>query len=181
MKLINLNTLNRCRLLYVNFTWAKQLIKKVVFFFFFKKEGCFGGTSLAVQSLGLCASRGAKILHAAWAQPKKKGGQVAFISHPQRSQPLWLHPSKYCSSTPIIAFLPFGIKYFYFYEYSKRYTFSLSIFIWHNKICQLYWESIIFFLFIYFWLHWVFVAARGLFAVRRLLIAVASLVAEHRL
>ena len=46
-------------------------------------------------------------------------------------------------------------------------------------------------LFIYFWLHWVFVAAwafsscgeRGLlfFAVRSLLIAVASLVAEHGL
>ena len=44
----------------------------------------------------------------------------------------------------------------------------------------------------YFWLHWVFVAARGLFsscrerglffvAVRGLLIAVASLVAEHGL
>ena len=47
-------------------------------------------------------------------------------------------------------------------------------------------------LFIYLWLHWVFVAARGLFsscgergllfvAVRGLLIAVASLVAEHGL
>ena len=47
----------------------------------------------------------------------------------------------------------------------------------------------IFYLF-YFWLHWVFVAARGLFsgcgeqgllfvAVHRLLVAVASLVAEH--
>ena len=46
--------------------------------------------------------------------------------------------------------------------------------------------------FIYFWLHWVFVAARGLFsscsergllfvAVRGLLIAVASLVVEHGL
>ena len=46
--------------------------------------------------------------------------------------------------------------------------------------------------FFYFWLHWVFVAARGLFsscgergllivAVRGLLIAVASLVAEHGL
>ena len=46
--------------------------------------------------------------------------------------------------------------------------------------------------FIYFWLRWVFVAAHGLFsccgergllfvAVRGLLIAVASLVAEHRL
>ena len=44
--------------------------------------------------------------------------------------------------------------------------------------------------FIYFWLHWVFFAARGLslvewgllfLAVRGLLIAVASLVAEHRL
>ena len=48
------------------------------------------------------------------------------------------------------------------------------------------------YLFIYFWLCWVFVAAHGLFsscsergllfiAVRRLLIAVASLVAEHGL
>ena len=48
------------------------------------------------------------------------------------------------------------------------------------------------YLFIYFWLHWVFVAQRGLFssygergllfvAVLGLLIAVASLVAEHRL
>ena len=48
------------------------------------------------------------------------------------------------------------------------------------------------FILFYFWLHWVFVAARGLFsswgewgllfvAVRRLLIAVASLVVEHRL
>ena len=47
-------------------------------------------------------------------------------------------------------------------------------------------------LFIYFWLHWVFVAVRGLFsscsewgllfvAVRGLLIAVASLVPEHGL
>ena len=52
----------------------------------------------------------------------------------------------------------------------------------------------IFILFFLFWLHWVFVAARGLslvarsggvgllfIAVRGLLIAVASLVAEHRL
>ena len=48
-----------------------------------------------------------------------------------------------------------------------------------------------FILFIYFWLRWVFVAARGLsscgkqgllfVAVRRLLVAVASLVAEHGL
>ena len=56
-------------------------------------------------------------------------------------------------------------------------------------------QSLFFFfyyLFIYFWLHWVFVAVRGLFsscgergllfvAVRGLLIAVASLVAEHGL
>ena len=53
-------------------------------------------------------------------------------------------------------------------------------------------ESIFKILFIYFWLLWVFVAACGLVsscsergllfvAVRRLLIAVASLVAEHRL
>ena len=35
----------------------------------------------------------------------------------------------------------------------------------------------------YFWLRWVFVAACGLFlvAVHRLLIVVASLIAEHRL
>ena len=50
----------------------------------------------------------------------------------------------------------------------------------------------LFILFIYFWLHWVFVAVRGLslvaerggllsIAVRGLLIVVASLVAEHRL
>ena len=48
------------------------------------------------------------------------------------------------------------------------------------------------YLFIYFWLHWVFVAAHRFFSscgergllfveVRGLLIAVASLVAEHRL
>ena len=48
------------------------------------------------------------------------------------------------------------------------------------------------YLFIYFWLHWIFVAAHGFFSscgergllfveVRGLLIAVASLVAEHRL
>ena len=48
-----------------------------------------------------------------------------------------------------------------------------------------------FYLFIYFWLHWVFIAARGPFsscgergplfaAVHGLLIAMASLVAEHR-
>ena len=38
-------------------------------------------------------------------------------------------------------------------------------------------------LFIYFWLRWVFVAAHGLslVAVRRLLVAVVSLVAEHGL
>ena len=47
-------------------------------------------------------------------------------------------------------------------------------------------------IFIYFWLHWVFVAVRGLslvamsggysfLAVRRLLVAVASLVEEHGL
>ena len=56
----------------------------------------------------------------------------------------------------------------------------------------LFFNKFIYFLFIYFWLHWVFVVARGLFfscsewglllvAVRRLLIAVASLVAEHGL
>ena len=49
-----------------------------------------------------------------------------------------------------------------------------------------------FYLFIYFWLRWVFIAARGLLSscskwgllfivVRRLLIVVASLVAERRL
>ena len=41
----------------------------------------------------------------------------------------------------------------------------------------------IIYLFIYFWLHWVFIAACGLplVVVPRLLIAVASLVAEHGL
>ena len=50
----------------------------------------------------------------------------------------------------------------------------------------------VFYLFIYFWLRWVFVAARGLssscgewvllfIVVRKLLIAVASLVVEHGL
>ena len=54
-----------------------------------------------------------------------------------------------------------------------------------------YYKCIIY-LFIYFWLRWVFVAAHGLSlvavsggllfaAVRRLLVAVASLVAEHGL
>ena len=55
-------------------------------------------------------------------------------------------------------------------------------------------DSLVFFisLFFYFWLRWVFIAARGIFsgcgergllfaAVRRLLIAVASLVVEHGL
>ena len=39
------------------------------------------------------------------------------------------------------------------------------------------------FLFIYLWPHWVFIAARGLSlaVVPRLLITVASLVAEHKL
>ena len=60
-----------------------------------------------------------------------------------------------------------------------------SIFIYLSIYLSIY-------LFIYFWLCWVFVAARGLFsscgergllfvAVRRFLIAVASLVAEHGL
>ena len=54
-----------------------------------------------------------------------------------------------------------------------------------------FYKFILFYLF-YFWLHWVFIAARGLFSdcgeqellffvVRRLLIAVASLVAERGL
>ena len=38
-------------------------------------------------------------------------------------------------------------------------------------------ELLLSLLFIYFWLHWVFVAAHGY----RLLVVVASLVAEHRL
>ena len=56
----------------------------------------------------------------------------------------------------------------------------------------LFLKNLFIYLFIYFWPHWVFVAACGLFsscskqgllfvAVRGLLIAVASLVAEHRL
>ena len=62
-------------------------------------------------------------------------------------------------------------------------TCSTIIFFFFNKFI---------YLFIYFWLSWVFVAAHGLFsscgergllllAVRGLLIAVASLVAEHGL
>ena len=45
------------------------------------------------------------------------------------------------------------------------------------------WVFCLFCLFIYFWLHWAFVAARGLslLVVCGLLTAVASLVAEHRL
>ena len=45
------------------------------------------------------------------------------------------------------------------------------------------WVFCLFLLFIYFWLCWVFVAAHGLslVVVQGLLIAVASLVAEHRL
>ena len=60
------------------------------------------------------------------------------------------------------------------------------------KAFLIYLFIIKFVLHIYFWLHWVFVAAHGLFsscseqgllfvAVHRLLIAVASLVAEHGL
>ena len=42
---------------------------------------------------------------------------------------------------------------------------------------------LLFIIIFYVWLHWVFVAARGLYlvAVRGLLIVVASLVAEHGL
>ena len=57
-----------------------------------------------------------------------------------------------------------------------------------RPICFIY---LFFYKFIYFWLHWVFVAARGpslvaasggySVVVRGLLIAVASLVAEHGL
>ena len=60
-----------------------------------------------------------------------------------------------------------------------------------SRIFKAFFFSNLFYL-IYFWLCWVFVAARGLFSscreqgllfvvVRRLLIAVASLVAEHGL
>ena len=56
----------------------------------------------------------------------------------------------------------------------------------------LYFSSFIYLFFFYFWLRWVFVAVQGFFsscgergllfvAVHRLLIAVASLVAEHGL
>ena len=62
-------------------------------------------------------------------------------------------------------------------------TFGFFLFVFLNLFI---------YLFIYLWLRWVFVAACGLFsscgeqgllfiAARRLLIAVASLVAEHRL
>ena len=46
-----------------------------------------------------------------------------------------------------------------------------------------FWGFLNKFIYFYFWLHWVFVAARGLslVAARGLLIAVASLVVEHRL
>ena len=58
--------------------------------------------------------------------------------------------------------------------------------------CILFFFLIYLFIYFYFWLRWVFVAARGLFSscgewgllfvvVRGLLIAVASLVAEHGL
>ena len=51
------------------------------------------------------------------------------------------------------------------YEYNTFYLFIINLFI----------------LFIFFWLRWVFVAARGLslVEVRGLLIAAASLLAEH--
>ena len=59
-------------------------------------------------------------------------------------------------------------------------------------ICMFYLFILKFILFIYFWLHWVFVAVRGLFsscsergllfvAVQGLLIAVATFVVEHGL
>ena len=62
---------------------------------------------------------------------------------------------------------------------------------WLRELFQIHFFKLIY-LFIYFWLHWVLVAARGLFSscsergllffvVRGLLVAVASLVAEHRL
>ena len=62
-------------------------------------------------------------------------------------------------------------------------TYALFIYLFLNRILKI---------FIYFWLHWVFVAACGLFssciewgllfiAVCGLLIAVASLAVEHRL
>ena len=64
-----------------------------------------------------------------------------------------------------------------------KYAFMASFSFLKNKFIHL---------FIYFWLRWVFVAARGLFSscsergllfvvVRGLLFAVASLVAEHGL
>ena len=65
---------------------------------------------------------------------------------------------------------------------------------WSEQLTLLYYLFFFnkFILFIYFWLHWVFVAVRGLFsscgergllfvAVHRLLTALASLVAEHGL
>ena len=50
--------------------------------------------------------------------------------------------------------------------------------------CRVFLDLILFiYLFVYLWLHWVFVAVRGLslVVVRGLLLAVASLVAEHGL
>ena len=69
--------------------------------------------------------------------------------------------------------------------------FSIYSYTIWQMYCPLFFFNL-FYLFIYFWLHWVFVAEPGLFSscgeqgllfvvVCRLLIAVASLVAEHRL
>ena len=65
---------------------------------------------------------------------------------------------------------------------------------WRRSYCQdfIYLFIYLFYYLFYFWLRWVFVAARGFFfsyseqgllfvAVRGLLVAVASLVVEHRL
>ena len=58
-------------------------------------------------------------------------------------------------------------------------------FLWEDiySLVFLYINLFILFYLFYFWLHWVFIAARSLslVAVRGLLIAVASLVAEHGL
>ena len=60
---------------------------------------------------------------------------------------------------------------------------NLWDFNWSNSELGLFIYLFVCPLFIYFWLHWVFVAVRrlSLVAASRLLIVVASLVAEHGL
>ena len=69
---INLNTLNRCRLLHISFTPGRLLIKKRKLLFFFK-EVFFRENFLAVQWLGFLTSKGTKIPHAVQHGQKKVG------------------------------------------------------------------------------------------------------------